>query len=67
MKFSIGAGKYKKAFLASALFVFALFAGGEFIKASTYDKIAKIYGEILHSKAAGSLCAKALFYLRKGA
>ena len=39
MKFSIGAGKYKKAFLASALFVFALFAGGEFIKASTYDKV----------------------------
>ncbi len=45
MKFSIGAGKYKRAFLASVLFVFALFAGGEFIKASTYDKITKIYGE----------------------
>ena len=45
MKFSIGADKYKRAFLASVLFVFALFAGGEFIKASTYDKITKIYGE----------------------
>ena len=45
MKFGISAGKYRRAFLASALFVFAIFAGGEFIKASTYDKIAKIYGE----------------------
>ncbi len=45
MKFSIGADKYKRTFLASVLFVFALFAGGEFIKASTYDKITKIYGE----------------------
>lgn len=45
MKFGISAGKYKGAFLASALFVFAIFAGGEFIKASTYDKIAKVYGQ----------------------
>nr|WP_314180843.1 transglutaminase-like cysteine peptidase [uncultured Campylobacter sp.] len=45
MKFGISAGKYKRAFLASALFVFAIFAGGEFIKASTYDKIAKVYGQ----------------------
>ena len=45
MKFGISAGKYRRAFLASALFVFAIFAGGEFIKASTYDKIAKVYGQ----------------------
>ncbi|MGP1533975.1 MAG: transglutaminase-like cysteine peptidase [Campylobacter sp.] len=45
MKFGISAGKYKRTFLASALFVFAIFAGGEFIKASTYDKIAKVYGQ----------------------
>lgn len=45
MKFGISAGKYKRAFLASALFMFAIFAGGEFIKASTYDKIAKVYGQ----------------------
>ncbi len=45
MKFGISAGKYRRAFLASALFVFAIFAGGEFIKTSTYDKIAKIYGQ----------------------
>ena len=45
MKFGISAGKYKRAFLASTLFVFAIFAGGEFIKASTYDKIAKVYGQ----------------------
>ena len=45
MKFGISAGKYRRVFLASALFVFAIFAGGEFIKASTYDKIAKVYGQ----------------------
>ena len=45
MKFGISAGKYRRAFLANALFVFAIFAGGEFIKASTYDKIAKVYGQ----------------------
>ena len=45
MKFGTSAGKYRRAFLASVLFVFAIFAGGEFIKASTYDKIAKIYGQ----------------------
>ena len=45
MKFGISAGKYRRAFLTSALFVFAIFAGGEFIKASTYDKIAKVYGQ----------------------
>jgi periplasmic protein len=45
MKFGISADKYRRAFLASALFVFAIFAGGEFIKASTYDKIAKVYGQ----------------------